>query len=95
MLDFEKLNGWRSSLVFWGYDPAGFCQPLAQQELCVGDLAVTVGMSESAVSHQLRILRAIRLLATASKTTCFHRLQDRHVLISIRRVAEHPDEPGD
>jgi len=62
---------------------------VAQQELCVGDLAVTVGMSESAVSHQLRILRAIRLFTASKDDMFFYRLQDRHVLDLYQAVAEH------
>jgi ArsR family transcriptional regulator, lead/cadmium/zinc/bismuth-responsive transcriptional repressor len=34
---------------------------LAKQELCVCDLAAGLKMSESAVSHQLRVLRSMRL----------------------------------
>src|SRR6478609_2975512 len=37
---------------------------MALAERCVGDLASLVGMSESAVSHQLRMLRAARLVRT-------------------------------
>jgi len=36
---------------------------LATEELCVSDLAVPLGMIESAVSHQLRNLRAMRLVS--------------------------------
>ena len=35
---------------------------LAQQDLCVCDLATALEMSESAVSHQLRTLRSLRLV---------------------------------
>src|SRR3989454_10842043 len=35
---------------------------LAQEELCVCDLAEVVGVTESAVSHQLRVLRALGLV---------------------------------
>ena len=35
---------------------------LAAAELCVGDLAGLAGLSQSAVSHQLRLLRATRLV---------------------------------
>lgn len=54
---------------------------LAQQEMCVGDLAVSLGMNESAVSHQLRTLRAIRLVSSRKQGRhVFYRLQDHHVL---------------
>ncbi len=35
---------------------------LARQELCVCDLAATLGMSPSAISHQLRLLRVMGLV---------------------------------
>lgn len=37
---------------------------LAEQEMCVGELATAVEMNESAVSHQLRTLRTIRLVSS-------------------------------
>ena len=66
---------------------------LAIQELCVCDLAVTLEMSESAVSHQLRILRAMRLVSYQKRgRKVFYRLQDNHVLEFYQSVAEHLDE---
>lgn len=66
---------------------------LAQEELCVCDLAKIVNMSESAVSHQLRTLRAMRLVSyQKSGRKVFYRLLDRHVLELYRSVAEHLDE---
>lgn len=40
---------------------------LAKQELCVGDLANLLGFSVSAVSHQLRMLRNLRLVNYAEQ----------------------------
>lgn len=69
---------------------------LTQQEMCVGDLAMTVGMNESAVSHQLRTLRAIRLVSSRKQGRhVFYRLQDHHVLNFYQAVVEHLDEPAD
>src|SRR5689334_14063499 len=52
---------------------------LAVKELCVCDLAATLDMSESAVSHQLRTLRAIRLVSYRKQgRNVFYRLQDHH-----------------
>ena len=66
---------------------------LACQELCVCDLAATLDMSESAVSHQLRILRAMRLVSYEKRgRKVFYRLQDHHVLSLYQSVAEHLDE---
>jgi len=66
---------------------------LAKQELCVCDLAATLGMSESAVSHQLRAMRAMRLVSYRKVgRQVFYSLLDRHVLELYQAVAEHLDE---
>jgi len=91
MLDFEKAQRMAEFFSLLGYDPAAdFVSPSAARTLC-WDLAVTVGMSESAVSHQLRIPRAIRLVGYRKQGRhVFYRLQDRHVLDLYQAVAEHP-----
>jgi DNA-binding transcriptional ArsR family regulator len=54
-------------------------------ELCVCDLAAAVGLSESATSHALRILRAHRVVkARRSGRMVFYALADSHV----RRLLE-------
>lgn len=69
---------------------------LAMQELCVCDLAAAVKMSESAVSHQLRSLRAMRLVGYRKQgRNVFYHLKDNHVLNLYREVAEHLDETED
>ncbi|PSB27807.1 ArsR/SmtB family transcription factor [Stenomitos frigidus] len=66
---------------------------LAMQELCVCDLASAVKMTESAVSHQLRALRAMRLVSYRKQgRNVFYCLKDSHVLNLYREVAEHLDE---
>lgn len=66
---------------------------LANRELCVCDLAAALNMSESAVSHQLRTLRAMRLVSYRKQgRQVFYSLLDRHVLELYRAVAEHLDE---
>ena len=66
---------------------------LAQQNLCVCDLAEALGMSESAVSHQLRALRALRLVSYQKQgRKVYYRLLDGHVLELYQSVAEHLDE---
>ncbi|MFH7023893.1 MAG: ArsR/SmtB family transcription factor [Heteroscytonema crispum UTEX LB 1556] len=68
---------------------------LANKELCVGDLAAVLDMSESAVSHQLRNLRAMRLVSYRKQgRNVFYRLHDSHVLHLYQAVAEHLDEEG-
>lgn len=63
---------------------------LAQQELCVCDLANMLDMSESAVSHQLRTLRSLRLVAYQKQgRRVYYRLLDHHVLDLYQSVAQH------
>ncbi len=66
---------------------------LAKKELCVCDLAAALDMSESAVSHQLRNLRAMRLVTYRKQgRNVFYHLQDSHILSLYQAVAEHLDE---
>ena len=66
---------------------------LAQQELCVCDLAAIVKMSESAVSHQLRVLRSQKLVKYRRQgRNVFYNLADEHIITLYREVAEHIDE---
>ncbi|MBE9044160.1 helix-turn-helix transcriptional regulator [Pleurocapsales cyanobacterium LEGE 10410] len=67
---------------------------LAERDLCVCDLAALLEMSESAVSHQLRTLRSLRLVSYQKQgRKVYYRLLDRHVLDLYQSVAEHLDEP--
>lgn len=69
---------------------------LAVKELCVCDLAAALDMSESAVSHQLRTLRAMRLVSYRKQgRNVFYNLQDSHVLNLYQSVTEHLDEIAD
>lgn len=66
---------------------------LAKQELCVCDLAAALEMSESAVSHQLRSLRVMRLVSYRKQgRKVFYQLLDDHVLSLYQTVTEHLDE---
>lgn len=63
---------------------------LFDAERCVGELAAALGMSESAVSHQLRLLRGLRLVRTrrAGKLV-YYALDDDHVEQLIAAGVEH------
>lgn len=66
---------------------------LANQELRVRDLAAIVEMTESAVSHQLRILRTSRLVKYRKQgRNVLYCLKDHHILNLYRDVSEHLDE---
>ncbi|MGA1282689.1 MAG: ArsR/SmtB family transcription factor [Prochlorothrix sp.] len=69
---------------------------LAVQELPVGDLARRVEMSESAVSHQLRVLRTMRLVSRRRRgRNVYYCLKDHHIFNLYREASEHLDEPRD
>ena len=85
MAEFFRLLGDSTRLRILGL--------LAQQELCVCKLAQTLEMSESAVSHQLRTLRSLRLVSYQKRgRRVYYRLLDHHVLDLYHSVAEHLDE---
>lgn len=53
---------------------------LAHVEMCVGDLCLVLGMSQPAVSHQLRVLRNLRTVtARRDGRHVFYSLSDEHV----------------
>ena len=66
---------------------------LKHQEMCVCDLAALLGITESAVSHQLRLLRTLRLVKNRRDgTILYYRLADDHVLQLVRIALEHVNE---
>jgi DNA-binding transcriptional ArsR family regulator len=68
---------------------------LSRGESCVGDLATHLGVSESAVSHQLRLLRTARLVrARRDGRMIFYSLHDTHVLTLFNQALRHVQEPG-
>jgi len=68
---------------------------LSRTELCVGDLAAKLGLTESAVSHQLRLLRNTRIVRTRRDgRMIFYALDDKHVLALFRQGLRHVQEAG-
>jgi DNA-binding transcriptional ArsR family regulator len=66
---------------------------LSHGELCVCDLAALVRMSESAVSHQLRVLRNLRLVKPRREgRMMFYALDDRHIITLFRQGLRHVQE---
>jgi ArsR family transcriptional regulator, lead/cadmium/zinc/bismuth-responsive transcriptional repressor len=66
---------------------------LAAAELCVCDLATLLTLSESAVSHQLRLLRSLRLVrARRDGRMVFYRLDDDHIVRLLAQGREHAEE---
>ncbi len=66
---------------------------LSQESLCVCDLSEVAGVSESAVSHQLRTLRDLRLVAWARDgKRAVYRLADDHVRDLLEVGLAHAEE---
>lgn len=63
---------------------------LSSGELCVCDLSEILDISQSAISHQLRILRTQRLVrARREGKNVFYRLHDHHVSELMENVLQH------
>ncbi|MGE4266535.1 MAG: ArsR/SmtB family transcription factor [Deferribacterales bacterium] len=63
---------------------------LSLSELCVADIAELAGVSQSAVSHQLRILRNSKLVTwKKSGKQVFYALQGEGVRVLIKKAMEH------
>ncbi len=63
---------------------------LVDQERCVLDLAAALGISQSAVSHQLRILRGLRLVRWRREgRQVFYTLDDEHVAALYQCALDH------
>ena len=66
---------------------------LSRSELCVGDIATLLGLSESAVSHQLRFLRGMRLVKPRrAGQMIFYALDDHHIVRLFAQGLEHVRE---
>jgi DNA-binding transcriptional ArsR family regulator len=66
---------------------------LSGGELCVCDIAMLVGLSESAVSHQLRLLRGMRLVRRRrAGRQVFYTLDDQHIVQLLRLAVTHVQE---
>lgn len=66
---------------------------LSGGELCVCDISKIVGMTSSAVSHQLKILKQAKLVSFRREgKTVFYALADTHVTTILRQGIEHISE---
>jgi len=74
----------------------GILSALSGGELCVCDLTLVLGMSQSAVSHQLALLRTARLVKNRREgKTVFYSLDDEHVreilLVGLSHLSERKE----
>ena len=66
---------------------------LLEHEMCVCDLAQLLNMTQSAISHQLRILKQSRLVKSRREgKSVFYSLADEHVRTIISQGQEHIEE---
>lgn len=66
---------------------------LFQSEMCVCDIAQLLGMTQSAISHQLRVLKQSQLVKyRRDGKTVFYSLADSHVKTILGQGLEHIEE---
>lgn len=66
---------------------------LLESELCVCDIAKLMDVSQSAVSHQLRVLKASKLVKFRREgKTIYYSLADNHVVSILNQGMEHIEE---
>lgn len=80
--DFFKVMGDGTRIqLLWALD---------QSDMCVGDLAVLLNMTKSAVSHQLKVLRTAKLVRAQKKgKNVYYTLSDHHVRTLLEMALEH------
>lgn len=83
--DFFKVMGDNTRIqLLWA---------LEINKMCVGDLAVLLNMTKSAVSHQLKILRSAKLVkAEKQGKNVYYSLDDDHVKTILEKALEHTNE---
>lgn len=63
---------------------------LFEAEMCVCDIAELLNLTQSAISHQLRVLKSAKLVkARRAGKTVFYSLSDEHVRLIINQGMEH------
>ena len=66
---------------------------LLQSEMCVCDLAEVLQMTQSAISHQLRVLKQAKLVKNRREgKTVFYSLADGHIQMILNQGMEHISE---
>ncbi len=66
---------------------------LEESEMCVCDLAALLGMTKSAISHQLKTLRLAKLVKSRREgKVVYYSLRDDHIKEILLTALEHVDE---
>lgn len=76
--------------IFGDYTRIRLLFALQSSELCVNDLSLILGMQQSAVSHQLKILKTNKIVSTRKEgKMTFYSLNDQHVSDVLTICFEH------
>ena len=89
-----RCMDWQICLKFLG-DPTRIriLYALSAGELCVCDIASVLNMTQSAISHQLRVLKQIKLVKFRREgKTVYYSLADAHVETILSQGLEHVQE---
>ena len=66
---------------------------LSKEQLCVCDIAALLSMTESAISHQLRLMKNLRLVKFTRKgKMMYYSLDDEHIEDLLRFAVRHVSE---
>ena len=89
--DFENLSNLYK--MFADFTRIKILWVLSRETMCVCDLAALLGMTKSAISHQLRALRLTHLVKNRKQgKTVYYSLADSHVLDILEKGFEHIHE---
>lgn len=93
-MDIEELYDLAELFKFFGDSTRiRILYELIDRDICVADLAAALDMTQSAVSHQLRILKQSRLIKSRREgKQIFYSLDDDHVKKMIELGMEHLSE---
>ncbi|WP_425539239.1 ArsR/SmtB family transcription factor [Microaceticoccus formicicus] len=76
--------------VFGDYTRTRILFALSNAEMCVCDIAVLLDMSQSAISHQLRVLKSSRLVKNRRDgKAVYYSLDDEHIKRILEMGLEH------
>ena len=94
MPDDQELNDLADLFkIFGDYTRIRILFVLFESEVCVCDLAQVLNMTQSAISHQLKILKQSRLVKSRREgKSIFYSLADEHVETIIGKGREHIEE---
>ena len=91
LLDEDKIID--LSELFKIFGDSTLINILLDEELCVGDIAEKISATQSAVSHQLRILKSSKLVKYRKVgNTVFYSLDDHHIKEIFEKGREHINE---